>query len=237
LDINTGGIGEGSLSATAATSGRWSVVVRINGGSSDYSVTVNKTPAPDTDGDGVIDIVDAFPNDPDEIRDADADGIGDNADATPFGDNVALSSVNSALGKAASQSSQLSGNAASRAVDGITVGDNSQFTHTLREFQPWWQVRLDRSTDIGLIRLYNRTSCCSERLSNVHILVSNEDMSEFSLASLLENDNVSKAFISGPAGEIADIESIGTGRFIRIQLEATNYLSLAEVEVYEALLP
>ncbi len=38
----------------------------------------------DTDGDLVVDIDDAFPNDPTETRDSDGDGVGDNADAFPF---------------------------------------------------------------------------------------------------------------------------------------------------------
>ena len=37
----------------------------------------------DSDGDGVIDTEDAFPNDPSEQVDTDGDGIGDNADPNP----------------------------------------------------------------------------------------------------------------------------------------------------------
>lgn len=40
-------------------------------------------PQPDADGDGVPDIDDAFPNDPNESVDSDGDGIGDNADVAP----------------------------------------------------------------------------------------------------------------------------------------------------------
>ncbi|TXR53811.1 GLUG motif-containing protein [Reinekea thalattae] len=42
----------------------------------------NSSPA-DTDGDGVSDNVDAFPNDPAETTDTDGDGVGDNADVFP----------------------------------------------------------------------------------------------------------------------------------------------------------
>ncbi len=42
----------------------------------------------DSDGDGVGDHVDAFPNDPTETLDSDGDGIGDNADPTPFGGDL-----------------------------------------------------------------------------------------------------------------------------------------------------
>jgi subtilisin len=38
----------------------------------------------DSDGDGVDDIIDAFPNDPNETTDSDGDGVGDNADVFPL---------------------------------------------------------------------------------------------------------------------------------------------------------
>ena len=43
----------------------------------------------DTDGDGVVDADDAFPEDPDESADADGDGTGDNADTDDDNDGVA----------------------------------------------------------------------------------------------------------------------------------------------------
>ncbi len=39
----------------------------------------------DSDGDGVHDADDAFPNDPNEWADSDGDGLGDNADGQPRG--------------------------------------------------------------------------------------------------------------------------------------------------------
>ena len=45
--------------------------------------TLTDTASPDTDGDGVIDRLDAFPNDRTETVDTDGDGVGDNADAFP----------------------------------------------------------------------------------------------------------------------------------------------------------
>ncbi len=43
---------------------------------------------PDDDNDGVLDIDDAFPNDPSETRDTDRDGIGNNADTDDDGDGL-----------------------------------------------------------------------------------------------------------------------------------------------------
>ena len=45
--------------------------------------TLADTASPDSDGDGVIDRLDAFPNDRTETADSDGDGVGDNADAFP----------------------------------------------------------------------------------------------------------------------------------------------------------
>lgn len=64
----------------------------LDGGSGEtfYSATggncqVNEFPVPevDTDGDGVPDTEDAFPEDPNETSDIDGDGIGDNSDTAP----------------------------------------------------------------------------------------------------------------------------------------------------------
>lgn len=46
------------------------------------------TETTDTDGDGVGDNSDAFPEDASESADTDSDGIGDNSDPTPFGDQI-----------------------------------------------------------------------------------------------------------------------------------------------------
>ena len=66
------------------------------GNTVDYPVTitvtdVNETNPTDSDGDGVNDSEDAFPNDPNETTDTDGDGVGDNADQcpnTPTGETV-----------------------------------------------------------------------------------------------------------------------------------------------------
>jgi len=232
LDRNTAGLGSGTLSALASTSGSWSVAVRIVSGSVNYSVSINTDAGPDSDGDGVADIFDAFPNDPTETGDTDGDGIGNNADKTPIGDNIAI-------GKIATQSSTFPGAVASRAIDGITNGDwdIGSVASTRIDEQAWWQLDLENSVNIGLIRIYNRTNCCPDRLSDFYVFVSDKDMSNLGFSELQSDPAVDNVFFSGRASDIEDFSSIGNGRFVKIQLAGTNYLSLAEVEVYEALLP
>jgi len=52
----------------------------------------------DSDGDGVSDALDAFPNDPNETVDSDGDGVGDNSDAFPDDPNETLDSDGDGVG-------------------------------------------------------------------------------------------------------------------------------------------
>ena len=53
---------------------------------------------PDSDGDGVSDNIDAFPNDGNETTDSDQDGVGDNADAFPTDANETADSDGDGVG-------------------------------------------------------------------------------------------------------------------------------------------
>ena len=54
-----------------------------------FQAAARRAPAPDADGDGIVDEADAVPDDPTEWVDFDGDGIGDNADPDDDGDGVA----------------------------------------------------------------------------------------------------------------------------------------------------
>ncbi|MDA9829429.1 thrombospondin type 3 repeat-containing protein [Candidatus Poseidoniaceae archaeon] len=79
----------------------------------------------DTDGDGLADADDAFPNDPTEQSDLDGDGVGDNTDADDDGDGVADANDNCPL-IANSDQADLDGNGVGTACDGleVTIDDN-----------------------------------------------------------------------------------------------------------------
>jgi len=130
---------------------------------------------------------------------------------------------NLAVGTTASQSSTLSGAGPWRAIDGNTDGNwwNGSVTHTLLEAHPWWQVDLGVSHPIGTVIVFNRTDCCSERLSNFDVMVS--------------GDGSNWQWIGGITGQAQPRNVFLTnapGRFVKVQLRGTDYLSLAEVEVY-----
>ena len=54
-----------------------------------WQAAAQRASKPDSDGDGIVDAADALPDDPAEYVDADADGIGDNADTDDDNDGVA----------------------------------------------------------------------------------------------------------------------------------------------------
>jgi galactose oxidase len=147
----------------------------------------------------------------------------------------ATGASNLALKKNTSQSSTGYGGISSRAVDGNTSGNyNAQsVTHTANESQPWWQVDLGTSSTLTQINVWNRTDCCGARLSDWYVLVSNNPITG-TLADALGNPGTSSYHYTSPAGSPTGVtmRSGLTGRYVRVWLNATNFLQLAEVEVF-----
>ncbi|GIW41612.1 MAG: hypothetical protein KatS3mg076_2189 [Candidatus Binatia bacterium] len=143
-------------------------------------------------------------------------------------------SGNLALGKPVLQSSTIVGGVASRAVDGNTNGNWSagSVTHTNIEPEAWWEVDLLEVASIESIDIWNRTDCCGTRLSNFYVLVSDVPFGSTSLAQVLAQPGVSAFFVPGTAGSPTTVPVNRTGRYVRVQLTATEYLSLAEVQVW-----
>lgn len=141
---------------------------------------------------------------------------------------------NLSLGKETSQSSTGYEGLSSRVVDGDTSGNWSSGTlsHTLNEYQPWLQVDLGDVSYIAQVDLYNRTdSCCSDRLANFYLLVSDSPFESEDLNETLTHAGVDSFYYEQVAPSKVTVDVNSTGRYVRIQLVDTNALSLAEVEV------
>ena len=143
-----------------------------------------------------------------------------------------------ARGKPAVQSSTLShalNPIASRAVDGNTDGNfaASSVSHTNADAAAWWQVDLGSTYDISEVRLWNRTDCCAERLQNAYVFVSPVPFTSADPEVTKGQPGVKTYFVSGVAGSptIASF-SQARGRFVRVQLRGTDFLALAEVQVW-----
>jgi alpha-L-fucosidase 2 len=136
-------------------------------------------------------------------------------------------------GAVATQSSTTDGGAAARAIDGNTDGNwyANSVTHTNLEPQPWWQVDLGSVRQIGSIEVWNRTDCCGNRLSNFYVLVSDTPFASADLAATLAQEGVSGYLTTGAGGTPTTLTVNRTGRYVRVQLQGTESLSLAEVRI------
>jgi hyaluronoglucosaminidase len=146
--------------------------------------------------------------------------------------------VNVAVGKPATQSSTGFGGVPERAVDGNTNGNwgAGSVTHTAEDGspEPWWQADLEEEVPIHSVHLWNRTDCCSERLSDSYVLISSEPFTSDSLAETLAQPGVTAFHEPSTAGTPTSIFADHldlTGRYVRVQLVGNAPLSLAEVEV------
>lgn len=148
------------------------------------------------------------------------------------------SGTNLAVNKPAAQSSTLSGfatAAASSAVDGNTNGGffNGSVTHTNQEANAWWQVDLGNSSNITSVVIWNRLDCCSDRLSDYWVFVSNTPFLSTDTPATLQNRAGTLALHQTSAPNPSTTLQFASfqGRYVRVQLNGTGYLSLAEVQV------
>ena len=198
-------------------------------GSGPYT-TIGSTPLPfalDWDGSGY-----RLPADPGDGSIFRTD-MPDNAITEAAASNLATSGT-------ASQSSTYTASRspalASRAIDGNTSGvwTDDSITHTNSEKQPYWDLDLGAVKNIDTIKLYNRTDpCCSKRLNNFHVFVSNVAFSGTTVAQSQAQDGVQDNHHPGESGNTHTTTVNRTGRYIRVQLASTGnaILSLAEVQV------
>ena len=168
-----------------------------------------------------------------EVTDVSSNGIqlGGVDDPQP----TAFATTNVALNKPASQSSTSYGGAASRAVDGNTDGvfSNGSVSHTTSQTNAWWSVDLGASQPLWNINLFNRSDCCGDRVSDYWVFVSTTPFNTaLTPAQQATQPGVWSSHQTGQAGRPSTIPADTTGRYVMVQLSGTNYLGLAEVQVF-----
>ena len=167
-------------------------------------------------------------------------GGGGGGNNTPSGNNNCSFTTNIAQGRSTQQSSTISAGgitgSAFKAVDGNTNGNfftspaqNSSVAATQNQSQPYWQVDLQSNNLIEEIRVYNRTDG-SSRSNNAYVLVSDSPFTSSSLSTSRSQADY-EFFISGQVGSPNIVSPNVTGRYVRIQMQGSGFLTLAEVEV------
>lgn len=140
-----------------------------------------------------------------------------------------------ALGKPATSSSVAFDGAPGRAVDGDTNGVyfNNSLSHTGLDAQAWWQVDLGATGPVSTINVWNRTDCCSERLDDFWVFVSSTPFdTSLTPAEQAAQPGVWSSHQTGDSGEVTTVRPNTQGRYVMVQLNGTNYLALAEVQVF-----
>ncbi len=109
------------------------------------------------------------------------------------------------------------------AVDGVLEGNGQmeQTSITHEEANPWWQVDLERTCVIDAITIYNRTDTAQQDLKNYHVTVM-DDQNKIMFTSYLKTHPAPSVKIQAHGVE---------GRIVKIQLDGTAALQLAEVVV------
>jgi hypothetical protein len=139
---------------------------------------------------------------------------------------------------AASGTATQSTTAFTRPADYAIDGNFDSFTHTDDQPGSWWRLEFPRPKSIGRIVLWNRVDCCAQRLSNFRVAVYDASDHEVFVQDLFRPSE-GGGFV--PQGDFAEIVlpsgKVGTTIEVRIlgqNNEGNGYLSLSEVEVYEA---
>ncbi len=140
--------------------------------------------------------------------------------------------ASSGNGGVASQISTIFGGDAFRANDGNTDGifEDNSVSHTDNLLpNAWWQVTFSQDYYISSIVIFNRTDCCQDRINTFSVFL--YDDSNAVVWSSTGNS------INLPATTATfSVPSIHA-RSLRVRLDGTNYLALAEVQAFGTATP
>ncbi|MBV9505494.1 MAG: discoidin domain-containing protein [Acidobacteriia bacterium] len=149
------------------------------------------------------------------------------------------SAANLALGKPTRQSSQMGNAGSALAVDGNHNGNfnlGSVF-HTQSEKSPWFEVDLGQRETVNTIRIWNRTDCCADRLSDYWIFLSDAPFpQDATAATLAQNSRIWRKHVLLAANPNTVVTTDDAhGRYVRVQADAPTgdrILHFAELEVF-----
>ena len=146
--------------------------------------------------------------------------------------------TNQAIGKPAMQSSTYGFGIASIAVDGDLDGSrgpwsNASIQHTGQgDPQAWWKVDLEGTVEVKKVEIYNRTDCCTDRLRDFYVFVSNSPIdASRSIGDLTSDAAIEYVSHAGAAGTVEMFDFDVTAQFVAIKLTGNGPLHMAEVKV------
>lgn len=121
-----------------------------------------------------------------------------------------------------------------KAVDGRVAGflAEGSLAATNSELNPWWEADLGSVQTIPRIKVWDRKdTCCTNRLVNASVFVSDVPFTSTDPAVTRTQPGVSEYTITGPVPDSVLLTVNRTGRYVRVQLNGTGTLELAEVQI------
>lgn len=103
-------------------------------------------------------------------------------------------------------------------------------SHTKAEFQPWWEVDLGRLYEIDSVTIINRRDAFQERLKEFWLLISAEPFDSPHLEKASDKA-VWKKYQTKHALRSKFVVPKVIGRYVRIQLEGSDFLHMAKLEM------
>jgi hypothetical protein len=146
--------------------------------------------------------------------------------------------VNLALNKNATQSSTFDEKSLpNQALDGNKDPDFYHFscTHTgSSDIPTWWAVDLGKEAKVGRVRITNRGDCCSNRLKNFYIGLTNVTLSPKKPPKLDKSHLCVHYAGTIPGGVSSEFicAVIPTGRYLFVMLSKPEFLTICELEAY-----
>ncbi|WP_181902246.1 discoidin domain-containing protein [Thalassotalea euphylliae] len=143
----------------------------------------------------------------------------------PKGENVALN-------KQATLSSVRFNGVAERAIDGRTNSTWNDITHTEFQRNAWLEVDLGAVYNLTDINIWNRTDCCTARLSNFTVFISDSPFTSQDINITRNQRGVTSLSHPNTVVVTSTLKANRTGRYVRVQLEQVNALNIAELEIF-----
>jgi hypothetical protein len=158
------------------------------------------------------------------------------AEVQVFGAAVTQTETNLALNRPAMQMGGAGYAPAGNAVDNNWNGQftSGSVTHTAYAANAWWQVDLGATATIASVAIWNRTDCCGDRLNDYWVFISSTPFSASDTPATLQSRVGTWSGHQTAEPSPSTTIPIGgvPGRYVRVQLAGSNYLSLAEVQIF-----